>query len=248
MFGGNCPAVGLATRTHVQACRADGLLDDGTAGLVLRALSKSRDATPAGWVFTLAEAIGAKRSKAFDAGTVAELFHAAVDLIDDIQDGDAVYFSDIPQALQVNTAFHLMALSCVKAAQLDLRLPGTMNALFARMLTGQAREILRESWTPQAYVDVSDRIGGRQMAVYLHAASAAAQTDPESLLGLADPLALLVMIHHDRASMDERLLCFRTEDVEAMQERAQKTLQQARERVPSAACPFVDALASSAMK
>jgi hypothetical protein len=247
MLGSNRAAVGLATRAQVQRWRVD-LLDEATAELVLRALSKSRDATPAGWVFTLAEAMGATRSRAFAAGTVAELFHAAVDLIDDIQDDDVAYLSDVSPALQINTAFHLVALSSVMAAQLDPGLPGTMNALFARMLTGQAREILRGSWTPQAYVDVSDRIGGRQMAVYLHAASAAAQTDPECLLGLADPLALLIMIHHDRASMDERLLCFRTEDVDAMQERAQKILQQARERVPAIARPFVDALASSAMK
>jgi hypothetical protein len=243
----NQAGVGLATRSLIQGWRAEGLLDEAAVGWVNCALRKSRPGSPGDWVFALGERLGATRERALHAGSVAELFHAAVDLIDDIQDGDAEsWLPELSAALRINTALHLIATSSMAAARLEPSLPGTLHASFCAMLTGQGREIARRDWTFAAYVDVSNRIAGCQIALYLHAASAAAGKDPGKLLAIADPLALLMMIHHDLASADERLLCFDPIEIEDGRQRAAASLQRACEEAPKAARPVVEALAALA--
>lgn len=241
----NQAGVGLATRSLMQEWRAQGLLDEVAVGWMNCALRKGRPGSPGGWVFALGERLGATRERALHAGSVAELFHAAVDLIDDIQDGDAAsWMPELSPALQLNTALHLVATASMAAMRLEPSLPGTLHASFCAMLTGQGQEITRRSWTFEAYAAVSNRIAGCQIALYLHAASTAAGKEPGKLLAIAEPLALLMMIHHDLASADARLVCFDPGEIEDGRRDAAASLRRACEEVPQAARPVIEALAA----
>ena len=192
-------------------------------------------------MFILSGLLGASQQDALGAGGVAALFHATVDLIDDIQDDDAPqWLPDLSPALRINTACHLVAVASIAAAELAPALP--VHQTFCSMLTGQARELTRRDWTMQAYVDVSNRIAGQQIALYFQIAGAAAGKDADGLLELAAPLALLMMLHHDEASGDDRLACFEPPEVESVRRGARQRLTDALTRIPVHVRPVLDAL------
>lgn len=213
MLTANNAALGLTTRTMLRDLVAGGDLDEGSEELLLRALDKTRPRSHAGWVFALAEALGAERITAMLAGSFAELCCAAIDLVDDVQDGDAgTYLGPVPPAVQINVSEHMLVVSVLAACRLEERVgrpsPGLVAhayRLFSAMASGQRGEVTREGWSVQRYVDVAKLTCGKQYEMYLRTAAYAAVIDPALLLALAEPLGVATQIACDTFSADPRL-------------------------------------------
>ncbi len=238
-------AVGLETRRFLASLVDEGTgLDQECVDLMERVLVRVRPVSPCGWVFLLADALGAARGPAMAAASFAELFYAMCSFTDDVQDGDAArYMKDLSPAMRVNV---MMQLLCVTAARgRDLSLPGreaeALEALAgsfeigAVMLRGQRYELTRERWSVARYRKVAELSAGRQFEVYLGVAALAARADPSRLLPLAAPLGILVQLRHDESARDDRLSGLSRAGLERLRRSALADLVKAARRVPRAA-------------
>lgn len=217
-------AIGVFTRALMRDLVFTGDLDEGSEELLLRALAKTRPRSHAGWVFVLADALGAGRVIAMQAASFAELCCAAIDLIDDVQDGDATRtLGDATFAVQVNVSSHMLVLSALAAARLDqaVRSGGSGLAheayrLFSAMASGQRMEVTREGWSPSQYEHVAALTCGKQYELYLRTAAFAAAKHVGPWLPLTVPLGVATQIACDLHASDPRLLCFGESEVERM--------------------------------
>jgi hypothetical protein len=249
----NNPAVNLETRTFIRRMMDEGL-DEPCAALLTRALEPVRDTGPGGWVFLLADSLGATREKALAAASFCEMYYAMCSFTDDVQDDDATYMDDLDQAMRINTLAQLICATAVRGTSLREHLdPGkVLEALQhaftsgVAMLTGQRIEILRQDWSIDAYRQVAILSGGRQFEVYLEMAALAADASPEPLHPLADPLATLVQIFHDERTSDERLLSLPPDDVAALKKQARQDLLEAARTVPERGRKVVDMIVQAA--
>ena len=248
MLLSNNAAIGLVTRRNLRAMLADGSLDEESLTLIECALAKTRPRSHAGWVFLLAEALGAERPFALACGSLAEVFCCAVDLVDDVEDGDAgAYLPDTPQALQINLAAHLWIVVALFSAQLDARsnpapLSPHLLRLTSSMACGQRIEILRHDWSTAAYVEMTRLTGGCQFEAYLRMSAFAARVDPGPLLPLAMPMALLLQLTCDTNARDPRLRVLDESEVRSLGSTAAGALAQAMCGVPTQALPVLQPL------
>ena len=253
MLLANNPAVNLETRTFLHGL-IDEVLDEPCAALLLRALEPVRDTGPSGWVFLLADSLGAPREKALAAASFCEMYYAMCSFTDDVQDGDAGYMPDLDGPMQINTLAQLICATAVRGASLREHLPpeevlDALHRAFSSgvlMLRGQRIELLREDWSIDAYRQVAVLSGGRQFDVYLRMAALAADVAADPLLPLSDPLATLVQVHHDERSSDERLLSLPPGDVAALRQRARDDLLEAARLAPERSRKVVDMIVEAA--
>jgi hypothetical protein len=209
--------------------------------MVDAALERVRSGSPAGWVYFLAESLGARHDDAMAAASFCEMYYAMCSYTDDVQDGDAAsYMPETDGRLLVNTVAQIICLTATRGCILAERFREEdvleeVSFAFrtgATMLTGQRIEIVREGWNVDSYRQVAVMSGGRQFDVYFRMASLAAGVSSEPFLHLSDPMAILVQMMHDRESEDERLLGLPPEDVQGLREQARHDLEQAAARVP----------------
>ncbi|MBI5542756.1 MAG: hypothetical protein HY901_02630 [Deltaproteobacteria bacterium] len=243
-------AVHLNTRVRVRLRVARGHLDEPCAELIERMLDKSLPRGLSGFVFRLAQALGASQEDALGAGTVAEFAYAAVDLADDIEDGDASrWLSDVPEPLRVNLVTQAVALALAEAAEAErtwgASLAAEAGAELVRAASGQRAELLRETWSVEAYVRSADATAG-PFRLFLRAAAAAARRDPGPLLRVAAPLALLCLIRSDEAQHDLRWLGLDVEQMEEARARAIAGTESALAEAPPEARPLLEELAAAA--
>jgi hypothetical protein len=240
-------AIGVFTRALMRELAAGGDLDEASELLLLRQLEKTRPRSHCGWVFALAEALGASREPAMHAGSFAELCCAAIDLVDDVQDGDAGQtLGDVPLAVQVNISEHMLVLSVLGAARLEQVVghgPGSLvreaYRLFSAMASGQRMEVSREDWSPHQYELVASLTCGKQYELYLRTAAFAADAEVEPLLALAAPLGVATQIACDLLASDPRLLRFSEPEVERMRADWTARTRQVLDRVPALARPVL---------
>ncbi len=254
MLLANNPAVNLETRTFLRRLMDEGL-DEPCAALLTRALEPVKDTGPGGWVFLLADSLGARRERSLAAASFCEMYYAMCSFTDDVQDGDASYMPDLDTPMRINTLAQLICATAVRGTTLLEHIdPGKVLDALSRafrsgvlMLQGQRIELLREDWSIDAYRQVALLSGGRQYDVYLEMASLAADVPPDPFLRLSDPLATLVQIFHDERSSDERLLSLPPDDVEALRQQARDDLVEAARHVPDASRRIVDMMVEAAL-
>jgi hypothetical protein len=215
MNGLNKPAVSMRTRRALYGLVADGTLDEASATLMERVLDKTRPASSSGWVFSLAEALGASVERALAHASFCEVICAAVDFIDDVQDGDAHnYLGDVTPPVQLNLGVHIvmvaMTMACRLDAEADLNaehgLTGATSRLLSRMGCGQRVELARESWSTSTYESMCVLTGGCQLEIYFRAAAQAAGAEIAPWRAVAEPLGVLLHMLHDERVADQRLL------------------------------------------
>lgn len=238
----NNPAVNLATRRFLRDLRDEkNGLDEACVGLLSLAVDRCRDVSPSGWVYLLADALGAPHLDALDHASMAELYYAMCSYTDDVQDGDASrYMQEEDPRILVNT---LAQLICVTAARMAERGSCQIYQAFlagAVMLRGQRTEILRQRWSLERWVEVARLSASTQLMVYFRLACAAAGEPPEPFKALSRPLGILLQLMHDRRSGDERLIVLSGEEVEQMESMARRDLIAAADGVPHAARPVVE--------
>lgn len=239
----NNAAVSLQTRRFLCALLASGDLDEPCLRLLDLALARTREVHPGGLVFAMAEALGAERRGALDAGSFAEMFYATASFADDLQDGDAGAYMRAGRPLLINVLAQLLCATAARGAALAPSLGARAAAQVqeiafragAAMLCGQRLEILREDWSVDRWREVAELSAGRQFEVYLHLAAAAARRDPGPLLALAMPLGVLLQMREDRRSRDPRLSLLPARGVCRLLRETQARLRAALGRVPSRA-------------
>jgi hypothetical protein len=255
MLRANNAAVGLETRRHLRALLRDGVMDEPSLALLQAALAKTRPRSHAGWVFLLADALGAPRSIALRAGSVAEVFCCAVDLVDDVEDGDAAaYLPGCAPAVLVNAAAHAWVVAGLFASLFERGVPSTapvgltasLLGLASSMACGQRIELTREGWNEEAYARVSDLTGGRQLEAYFRIATFAARAEPSPFVRVAAPLGRLLQMRCDEATNDQRLLVLPATDVESLRNDARASLQEALRWIPARARPVMDMVVAAA--
>lgn len=246
----NNPAVNLETRRRLLALLRSGSIDERTMALVVRVLNKTQPRSHGGWVYLLAESLGALRATALRAGSAAEMLCAAIDLVDDVEDGDATgYLPDVPAAVHINLAAHLWVLAALFTAQLgaDTRDDGTLTqtvlALSSQMACGQHMELTRPEWSTDAYERMSELTSGRQFEIYFRLATFPANADMSLFLPICSAIGLLVQVQCDEAQKDTRLSALPQDEVRALRERQKKALRTAVRMVPDSARSVVQALA-----
>lgn len=225
MLTASNPAIGLYSRQLLRQLASSGDLDADSEELLLRALEKTRPRSHAGWVYALAEALGAPRAIALQAGSFAELCCGAIDLIDDVQDGDAGRtLGGAPLPVQVNVSSHMLVIGVLAAERLQRELgaahPGLVREayrLFSAMASGQRMEVTRQDWSPRRYEQVAALTCGKQYELYLRTAAFAAGVDVSPWLPLAEPLGVATQIACDLLASDSRLLAFPAPEVAQMQ-------------------------------
>lgn len=251
MLTANNPAIGLLTRRFLWRMVAQDDLDEPAALLVEHALDKTRPRSHCGWVYLLAEALGAPRDRALEVASFVELCSAAIDLIDDVEDGDASsYLGGIPQREQINLVAHLIALCAYAGGLVEQRFPPERGQglvaeafrLFSGMASGQRLELTRECWSTVSYERMSHLTGGRQFELYFRAVAYAAAIDVVPFLGLTNPLGVLVQIALDRRTGDERLLCLPEMEIQELRTKLLGELHLGAARVPVGAIPIVSCL------
>jgi hypothetical protein len=219
------PAVGLETRRALRRWVAAGIVDEASATLIERALDKSRHQSACGWAWLLAEALGAPADRALRAAVACEWVYAAVDVTDDVQDGEAGAYLDAPWAIQVNTCTHLLTLALHAVCELgDVELTREVSALLSRMACGQRIEIARQDWTIESYVRMAHLTGSCQFEIYFRACAWAAGCDLAPLAALARPLGLLIHIAADERSADPRWATLAINETSALRAEACTTL------------------------
>ena len=191
----NNPAIGLYTRKRLWKLVSEDALDKSSAQLIEKVLAKTRPGSQAGWVWAMASALGASQEHAFLAASATEMLSGAIDIVDDVEDGDAQsWLPELSQAELVNLSVHLFTLAQLFIAEVDqvAEMGGELNAqagrLISAMATGQYLEIKREEWDVASYERVAILTVGRQFALNFHLASAVANYDPASFLNFCDAL------------------------------------------------------------
>lgn len=248
MLLANNPAVNLATRCRLRRLIEADAMDERTLVLVVRALEKTRPRSHGGWVSLLAEALGASRELALQAGSTAEVICAAVDLVDDVQDGDArAYLSEVTEAVRINLASHLWVIASLFTSEMErdhgrsgLTLP--VAGLSSAMACGQHMELTRPQWSMSTYARMSKLTSSRQLEAYFRVAAFASDTDMEPFVALSDPLGVLIQIRCDEVQGDARLTCLPPGEVLSLRREAERALVLATRRVPSAAQAVVRGL------
>jgi hypothetical protein len=252
MLNANNPAVHLETRRFLyRLIDEESALDEPCAALLTKALERVKDVSPSGWVFLLADALGARREDAIEAASFAEMYYAMCSFTDDVQDGDAQgYMGDADDGILVNTLAQLICVTVVRGGRLAARFGNrrTVHELSqaflagAVMLRGQRMELLREGWSVESYRKVAVLSAGRQLDVYFRLAALAAGVSPEPFFGLSDPLGILVQMKHDRETSDERLIGLPAADVQALAESALRDLRHAVLEAPERSMRVMDAM------
>lgn len=245
MLMANNPAVNLTTRCRLRQLMESDAMDERTLVLVVRVLEKTRPRSHGGWVSLLAEALGASREVALQAGSTAEVICAAVDLVDDVQDGDAAaYLSDVTEAVQINLASHLWVIAILFTSEMELAhgrsgLTLPVATLTSAMACGQHMELTRPQWSLVNYALMSKLTSSRQLEAYFRVAAFPSAADVSPFLALSEPLGMLIQIRCDEAQGDARLACLPPAEVLALRRGAEMALVQAVRRVPSAAQALV---------
>lgn len=250
-FDPSAHAVHLGTRCRVRKRVAAGDLDEASADLIEKALDKSLPHGLCGFVQRLARALGATAEDALDAGSLAELAYAAVDLADDVEDGDAqAYLGVLPWPAQVNLATQLVALALAEAADVERRwgvpIAAEAATTLVRAACGQRVEILREGWSADSYVRAAEAMG-QMLGLFMWVAAAAARREAAPLLGLVRPLGILFLIRSDEASGDPRWLGLGEEQMRSTREFARGNVDQAMRELPDDARVLVQELVTSAL-
>lgn len=248
MLGLSNPAIGLETRRFLRGLIRDDGLDEPCVGLMERVLERIRPRCSSGWVFMLADALGAERERALRAASFVELYYAMVYFTDDVQDGDVpAWMPDLSPPMYVNVMMQLACVTVVRGR--DLGMDGLVDAFLtgAVMLRGQRYEILREDWSVDRYRQVAVLSAGRQFETYIRVAAGAADADPAPLVRLAGPLGILVQLRHDVASRDPRLAVLDEVEVERMRSAAADDLAEAVAGVPERARHVVERMAGFAL-
>lgn len=239
----NSSAVGARTRRLLADCVVRGELDEPCAALLERGLAKARGHAHGGLVFCLAQSLGASAEVALEAASAAEIINGAIDITDDVQDGDSsAYLGDLPVAIHINLVVHLLTVGMLAITRLEQThggarpagLTGACCRLLSGMACGQRVELLRENWSPSAYKRMSHLTGGCQYELYFRVASWAAGKEVDALLPLAPPLGLLVQMAVDEASRDGRLLGLPGSEMAVVKQEALRELGDAVERIPTA--------------
>ena len=249
----NSRAIHLRTRSALRELVASGDLDEASARLLDRALEANLKGSSARWVLHLAEALGATRETALEVGSLAQLVCTATHVVDDIQDGDCdQYLGDVPSSIQVNVGMQLVALVGLAAARLE-RMIGPSGARLAeramsdylKFSCGQRLELAREEWSPRAYEQMTAQMA-HEAHILVRAAAAASGTDPEPMLPLMRPLAVLMQMRCDEASRDPRFTALPAEAMAELRSQAIAEVGRILPGVPSAARPVFEALLRAA--
>lgn len=249
-------SIGLHTRRLLNQLVTQKELDHPSLLLIERALEQSRPKNISGWVYLLADALGSPIENAMEMGSFIELFFAALDLIDDIQDGDAdKYLNDVPLPVQINLGIHLLTLAIYAAerfySQLPEKKPDSLVSHLTRLLSGvicaQRIELTRENWSSTTYQWMSQVSAGKQLELYFRAATLAANVDVTPFLALTEPLGFLLELTCDERSHDNRVFCLPSDELNKMREDAKEQLALAFAQIPIAARPVIERLFAFAL-
>jgi|GEM_PF-874558 len=128
---------------------------------------------------------------------------AAINVMDDISDGDCVYLparaAPGTQMLLHALAMWLAAAGGVSASALQAQTEGIM-----RMAAGQNVEVRTQTWSAQTYVEITAQVAGAQYAAHLALLWSGTPLESRALeLGRA--LGMVGMIAKDTISIDQRL-------------------------------------------
>lgn len=249
MLSANNPAVNLETRRRLRALLRSDSIDERTLDMVVRVLDKTRPRSHGGWVYLLGERLGGTREAALRAGSAAEMLCAAVDLVDDVEDGDAHgYLPDVPTSVQVNLSAHMWVLAALFTSEVD-RIAGGEGActsktlaLCSAMACGQHIELTCPCWSCETYERMTELTSARQLEVYFRLATHPSKTRVSSFLPLCSPLGMLIQLQCDEAQGDKRLCALADSEVLELRKRAEQSWRAAARGVPDAAKDVVRAL------
>ncbi len=243
-------AVELRTRRLLEELVESGDLDRPSCRLLSAVLERARGAHPGGFVYLVADALGARPDAALQAGALAQLFYAAASFTDDLQDEDRRdALAHLDRRLQLNALAQLL---CATATwgQGARRLLGpgpaldVLGATFragVAMLTGQRLELAPGRWTTRRYLEVARLSAGRQFEAYLGMAAAAARAPPRTLVAVGQPLGVLLQIHHDLRARDLRLRGFSARALDLTRRRVEREAVLAIAAAPRRARPCLEA-------
>jgi len=180
---------------------------------IQKALDRSSvQAHPGGLVYDVSKKIGALESQALVAGSLAELFFAAVNLTDDMQDGDSSYM-DIPMSLQINTQSHMFSLAVMRSYSISDKIANIMFTSLSKMFVGQRLELVTTLWDYDTYYEVAKRVAGEQFALYFNLAAISGGSDNlENWYNLGMTYGIILQIIHDKNSLDERYISLSNKD------------------------------------
>jgi len=177
---------------------------------------------------------------------------AAVDLVDDVEDGDAdAYLGDVPPAVRVNLAAQMWVLSALVVARLEAqdsdskRLLPAILELSSAMACGQRIDLTRASWSVTEYARMTELTSARQLEIYARLAAFPARAAPAPFVAVVRPLGLLLQILHDEAVGDPRWTSLPVEPAERWRREAEEALQRACLDAPPASQKIVFALAET---
>jgi hypothetical protein len=245
----NNPAVTLETRHWIRKRVEQGILDEKSASLVMRAINKYHRGSFGGWIFELAESLGAKPQAAMDAASFVQFVGNTIDLFDDLEDNQCdSYLDGVPQSVRINLASQMLTLSFYACTELEDKYQYTsgLTPYSARLLTlaacGQRSELVRDPWSVEIYKEMSERMVGGQFLIYFKAAAGVANQSSEPLTPLAFPLGILVQSTVDMTSNDQRLLCLPADEIRKLRLQATDEFIKNRLKAPPRCMPILDRL------
>jgi hypothetical protein len=126
MLNANNPAVNLETRRFLRELVDDEFgLDEDCVVLLEQALDRVKAVSPSGWVFMLAQSLGAGHRDAIEAASFAEMYYAMCSFTDDVQDGDArEYMQGVDERILINTLAQLICVTIVRGGWFASRTGG----------------------------------------------------------------------------------------------------------------------------
>ncbi len=254
----NTPAVNLANRKWLAKLGRNGeILDFSSKEYLFRILERCKPYSPCGLVFDLALQLGATRQYAMNAACASELFFAVCSYTDDIQDGDTtMYFEDTPQSIHINFMAQLFCLFSVRLAGMthvratpeDMNLAQAVFSAGSAMLTGQRKEILRETWDCTVYEEVARRIAGDQYSIHFRLAAHSARADVETWARLGKAYGTLLQLIVDQETGDPRLLVIKQRERGRLKDKLARELVEASASLSTAADNIAQALLQRCLK
>ncbi len=235
----NNMAVSLATRRWLVGLVTSGVLNDECHLALALALKKCNPIHPGGCIRDLAIDLGATVELATEVGSITEVFYVACSFSDDVQDGDAPTYLQLPQPQIINAMLQLVCLVSLRIEQscLGRELVRDVVTDFYRtgvmMLTGQEIEMRRDHWNAKAYTTVAELSAGEQMAAYFRLASRAVQssTISASWSAFGKAMGCGLQLANDLLQRDERFIGLPEDEQEMLRKHF-------REELAAAAAPL----------
>jgi hypothetical protein len=127
---------------------------------------------------------------------------AAINLMDDIADGDCSY---LPPAVAPGLVVLLQGLAWMLAMDGGVKEQGirASSRALAFMAAGQSIEVRTHDWSEAMYRNIVDQIGGQQYAAYLHILWDGTKLSPEAS-EVAERIGRVGMVTKDALSHDRR--------------------------------------------